>query len=129
MRYDQPKSPMATEEDQRLSIWSKLAQVDTLGAFLMGSVVLTALLPMSLVSSSTDVESEYYWTDPGIIVSLVASPVLFIAFIFAEKRKGIKPLIPLEYMTNRSIVALTGNFMVYNVWAYSQVRSLNMAPV
>ncbi|KAI1086070.1 MFS general substrate transporter [Rostrohypoxylon terebratum] len=80
------------------SIRGKLARIDFLGAILLGSGLLSVLLPLRIAGQKVP------WTDP-IVPSLFATgAALLTLFIVTEMRWAKEPIFPLRLLRNRDVV-------------------------
>jgi EmrB/QacA subfamily drug resistance transporter len=59
-----------------------------------------ATLVYGLSNAATDQEGQSHWTDPGVVISLVAAVVLLASFVVIERRSA-QPLLPMRILAHR----------------------------
>jgi EmrB/QacA subfamily drug resistance transporter len=77
----------------------KLKRIDILGSLLAASATVCLLLGLSWGGNKI-----YEWSSPQVIMILIASSILFVGFIIAE-RFAIEPILPLSMFRNRVFTA------------------------
>lgn len=77
-----------------------LIDVDALGLLLFGAGWTCVLLPITLVNRNT-----LTWDSGKIIAMLTVGPIILIAFVFFEGWYAPKPLFPLRFFKNKTIIA------------------------
>lgn len=88
----------------------KLRRIDFLGAIVLVGAVFGLLLGL-------DRGSNVSWTMPLTIVCLIASVLLFIAFVFVEIRFAAEPFAPGHIIFDRTLIACYGcNFFSFGGW-------------
>jgi EmrB/QacA subfamily drug resistance transporter len=87
-------TPLVLAESAR-----RLGRFDLPGAITGTGAV--ALLVYGLSNASTDQTGVSHWTDPKVVISLVAAAVLLISFVIIESRSR-HALMPLRILANRS---------------------------
>lgn len=116
-----PTASGANTPVQKLSVKQKLAQVDWLGSLSLAGFIGSALLAVTLVTSSTDPELAYNWSDPLILGFFGVSGVLFVLFLYIEIYVAAKPVLPVELLTQPTPVAVAINNFVISVLAFAVV--------
>lgn len=96
---------------QDSSHWkTKLRRIDFLGAVVLVGAVLGVILGL-------DRGSNVSWTMPLTIISLSASAVLFVVFVFVEKYIALEPFAPGHIIFDRTFFSLyCCNFFSFGGW-------------
>jgi MFS family permease len=81
------------------SFKEKVKQIDPLGAIFFPSCVICLLLALQWGGL------EYQWSNVRIIVLIVLSGLLFIAFVIVQRRRGDTAMVPGHIFFNRSVLA------------------------
>ncbi|KAM0755497.1 drug:h+ antiporter [Meredithblackwellia eburnea MCA 4105] len=81
-------------------IYNHIIDLDALGLLLFAAGWTCLLLPLTLVNRSTTT-----WSSKHIIAMLVVGPIILIGFIVYEGKFARKPVFPLRFFKNKTIVA------------------------
>ncbi|KAF7584690.1 Major Facilitator Superfamily protein [Clavispora lusitaniae] len=92
----------------------KLKRVDFLGAFLLVSAF------MSILTAASMGGKQLAYSSPFFITLIIVSAALLVAFVYVETYVSSEPIIPMEVMTERTVLAssLSNWFYTMGVFAY-----------
>lgn len=116
-----PNSSGSNTPIRTQTVREKLGRVDWLGPFTLAGFIGSALLAVTLVTSATDPELTYAWTDTLILVLFGASAVLFAAFLTVELEYAAEPVLPVELLTQRTPIAVAINNFTISVLSFGVV--------
>ncbi|MBE3559981.1 MAG: DHA2 family efflux MFS transporter permease subunit [Ktedonobacteraceae bacterium] len=87
------------ERSQGVTGWAAVRRIDFVGALLAAAATICLLLGLTWGSNQI-----YSWNSPQVIGILAAAVVLYILFVFAERR-AVEPILPLDLFRNRVFTA------------------------
>lgn len=121
-----PNSSGAATPEVQETLGQKLKRIDWLGSFTLAIFIGLALLAVTLVTSSTDPELAYHWSDKLIIGMFVGSAVFFCIFLHIELYVAAEPVLPIELLTQRTPVAVAINNFTISILSFGVVSFPNV---
>lgn len=116
IRYTPPSPPVkpgqAKPDPAQQTTWSRVKQIDYLGAFILITAELTLLLPISILAQDPDLDLAKDWKQPWVIGSVVLGLVALATFVFVELKIAKQPIMPMGFFNSRTMSAMALYFFI-----------------